>query len=124
MTRGRTAFYPRTRIPSSRIWYASACRDILSIVAARFWFPIGVAADGAGHRHTVQAKPAAPVIVTKRHGRGWCGAGAMHAALTGRCGYVGALGPADGLQRGSTLMWWGDDADLERVSNELVWDRR
>jgi cyanophycinase len=29
-------------------------------------------------------------------------------------GYVGALGPADGLRRGSTLMWWGDDADLER----------
>ena len=24
------------------------------------------------------------------------------------------LGPADGLRRDSTLMWWGDDADLER----------
>jgi len=29
-------------------------------------------------------------------------------------GYVGALGPADGLRRDSTLMWWGDDADLHR----------
>ncbi|MGG5257606.1 Type 1 glutamine amidotransferase-like domain-containing protein [Phycicoccus avicenniae] len=29
-------------------------------------------------------------------------------------GYVGDLGPAEGLRRGSTLMWWGDDADLER----------
>jgi cyanophycinase len=29
-------------------------------------------------------------------------------------GYTGALGPAEGLQRGSTLMWWGDDPDLER----------
>lgn len=29
-------------------------------------------------------------------------------------GYVGDLGPAEGLQRDSTLMWWGDDADRER----------
>ncbi|QIM20661.1 type 1 glutamine amidotransferase-like domain-containing protein [Phycicoccus sp. HDW14] len=29
-------------------------------------------------------------------------------------GYVGDLGPAEGLRRGSTLMWWGDDSDLER----------
>lgn len=42
-------------------------------------------------------------------------------------GYVGALGPADGLQRGSTLMWWGDDADLERGldfgSTRVVYDQ-
>lgn len=29
-------------------------------------------------------------------------------------GYAGDLGPAEGLRRGSTLLWWGDDADLER----------
>ena len=29
-------------------------------------------------------------------------------------GYVGDLGPAEGLRRNSTLMWWGDDADRER----------
>ncbi|MEO5609363.1 MAG: Type 1 glutamine amidotransferase-like domain-containing protein [Ornithinibacter sp.] len=29
-------------------------------------------------------------------------------------GYVGDLGPAEGLRRDSTLMWWGDDGDLER----------
>lgn len=29
-------------------------------------------------------------------------------------GYVGDLGPAEGLRHGSTLMWWGDDADRER----------
>ena len=29
-------------------------------------------------------------------------------------GYVGALGPEDGLRQGSTLMWWGDDGDAER----------
>ncbi len=29
-------------------------------------------------------------------------------------GYVGDLGPADGLRQGSTLMWWADDGDLER----------
>ncbi len=29
-------------------------------------------------------------------------------------GYVGDLGPAEGLRRGSTLMWWGDDTDRER----------
>jgi cyanophycinase-like exopeptidase len=29
-------------------------------------------------------------------------------------GFTGQLGPAEGLRRDSTLMWWGDDADLER----------
>ena len=29
-------------------------------------------------------------------------------------GPTGNVGPQDGLQRNSTLMWWGDDADLER----------
>lgn len=29
-------------------------------------------------------------------------------------GYVGDLGPAEGLQRDSTLVWWGDDPDRER----------
>jgi len=29
-------------------------------------------------------------------------------------GYVGDYGPAQGLRRGSTLMWWGDDSDAER----------
>ena len=42
-------------------------------------------------------------------------------------GYVGALGPADGLRQGSTLMWWGDDADLERGldfgSTQVVYDQ-
>ncbi|SDP31632.1 cyanophycinase [Pedococcus dokdonensis] len=42
-------------------------------------------------------------------------------------GYVGSLGPADGLQRGSTLMWWGDDADLERGldfgSTQVLYDQ-
>jgi cyanophycinase len=42
-------------------------------------------------------------------------------------GYVGALGPAEGLQRGSTLMWWGDDSDLERGldfgSTQVIYDQ-
>ena len=42
-------------------------------------------------------------------------------------GYVGALGPADGLRRGSTLMWWGDDADLGRGldfgSTQVIYDQ-
>ncbi|GAA4113773.1 Type 1 glutamine amidotransferase-like domain-containing protein [Knoellia locipacati] len=29
-------------------------------------------------------------------------------------GYVGDLGASDGLKRGSSLMWWGDDSDRER----------
>lgn len=29
-------------------------------------------------------------------------------------GYVGDYGAAQGLRRGSTLMWWGDDGDLNR----------
>ena len=29
-------------------------------------------------------------------------------------GYTGSLDAPDGLRQGSTLVWWGDDADLER----------
>lgn len=29
-------------------------------------------------------------------------------------GYVGDYGPADGLRRDATLIWWGDDGDRER----------
>lgn len=42
-------------------------------------------------------------------------------------GYVGDLGPAEGLQRDSSLMWWGDDADRERglsfASQRAIFDQ-
>lgn len=42
-------------------------------------------------------------------------------------GYVGKLGPAEGLRQGSTLMWWGDDPDLQRGlsfgSTSVVFDQ-
>ncbi len=58
---------------------------------------------------------------------GGTSAGAAVQSRTMINGYVGALGPADGLRQGSTLMWWGDDADLERGldfgSTQVVYDQ-
>ena len=45
---------------------------------------------------------------------GGTSAGAAVESISMINGYVGDLGPEDGLQQGSTLMWWGDDADAER----------
>ncbi|MFW5473557.1 hypothetical protein ACOCJ5_09615 [Knoellia sp. CPCC 206450] len=42
-------------------------------------------------------------------------------------GYVGELGPWDGLRRDSSLVWWGDDADRERGlrfgSTQAIYDQ-
>ncbi len=42
-------------------------------------------------------------------------------------GYVGAFGPADGLRQGSSIIWWGDDADRERglsfASQRAIFDQ-
>lgn len=42
-------------------------------------------------------------------------------------GYVGDLGPWDGLKQGSSLMWWGDDGDRERGlrfgSDRVIYDQ-
>ncbi len=45
---------------------------------------------------------------------GGTSAGAAVESLSMINGYVGDLGPEDGLRQGSTLMWWGDDGDAER----------
>ncbi len=45
---------------------------------------------------------------------GGTSAGAAVESLSMINGYVGDLGPEDGLLEGSTLMWWGDDDDAER----------
>jgi len=45
---------------------------------------------------------------------GGTSAGAAVESLSMINGYVGDLGPEDGLRQGSTLMWWGDDDDAER----------
>lgn len=45
---------------------------------------------------------------------GGTSAGAAVESLSMINGYVGDLGPEDGLREGSTLMWWGDDGDAER----------
>jgi len=45
---------------------------------------------------------------------GGTSAGAAVESRTMINGYVGDLGPWDGLQQGSSLIWWGDDGDRER----------
>lgn len=45
---------------------------------------------------------------------GGTSAGAAVESRTMINGYVGDLGPWDGLQQGSSIIWWGDDADRER----------
>ncbi|WP_353951453.1 hypothetical protein V6K52_17735 [Knoellia sp. S7-12] len=45
---------------------------------------------------------------------GGTSAGAAVESRTMINGYVGDLGPWDGLRQGSSIIWWGDDADRER----------
>lgn len=61
--------------------------------------------------------PAEEAITTAVRGGAALGGTSAGAAVESRSminGYTGSLGPADGLRQGSTLMWWGDDGDLER----------
>ena len=61
--------------------------------------------------------PAEDAITAAVEGGAALGGTSAGAAVESRTminGYTGALGPADGLRQGSTLVWWGDDADLER----------
>ena len=60
------------------------------------------------------AETAITAAVRRGAAIGGTSAGAAVESRTMINGYVGSLGPADGLRRDSTLMWWGDDADLER----------
>lgn len=60
------------------------------------------------------AEAAITAAVTRGAALGGTSAGAAVESRTMINGYVGSLGPADGLRRGSTLVWWGDDGDLER----------
>lgn len=58
---------------------------------------------------------------------GGTSAGAAVESRTMINGYVGDLGPWDGLRRDSSLVWWGDDADLERGlrfgSTQAIYDQ-
>ena len=60
------------------------------------------------------AETAITAAVSRGAALGGTSAGAAVESRTMINGYVGDLGPADGLRRDSTLMWWGDDPDLER----------
>ncbi|WP_392542398.1 Type 1 glutamine amidotransferase-like domain-containing protein [Oryzobacter telluris] len=60
------------------------------------------------------AETAITAAVSRGAALGGTSAGAAVESRTMINGYVGALGPADGLRRDSTIMWWGDDPDLER----------
>ncbi len=60
------------------------------------------------------AETAITAAVTRGAALGGTSAGAAVESRTMINGYIGDLGPADGLRRDSTLMWWGDDPDLER----------
>lgn len=58
---------------------------------------------------------------------GGTSAGAAVESRTMINGYVGDLGPAEGLQRDSSILWWGDDADRERglsfASQRAIFDQ-
>lgn len=58
---------------------------------------------------------------------GGTSAGAAVESRTMINGYVGNLGPWDGLRQGSSLIWWGDDADRERGlrfgSERVIYDQ-
>lgn len=58
---------------------------------------------------------------------GGTSAGAAVESRTMINGYVGDLGPWDGLRQGSSLIWWGDDADRERglsfASQRAIFDQ-
>ncbi|WP_377641959.1 Type 1 glutamine amidotransferase-like domain-containing protein [Oryzobacter terrae] len=60
------------------------------------------------------AEAAITAAVTRGAALGGTSAGAAVESRTMINGYVGDLGPAEGLRRDSTLVWWGDDPDLER----------
>jgi len=63
------------------------------------------------------ASPAEAAITTAvRRGvaLGGTSAGAAVQSRSMINGYTGSLDAPDGLRRGSTLVWWGNDADLER----------
>lgn len=58
---------------------------------------------------------------------GGTSAGAAVESRTMINGYIGDLGPWDGLQQGSSLIWWGDDGDRERglsfASERAIFDQ-
>lgn len=58
---------------------------------------------------------------------GGTSAGAAVESKTMINGYVGDLGPANGLRQGSSIIWWGDDADRERglsfASERAIFDQ-
>ena len=60
------------------------------------------------------AEAAITAAVERGAALGGTSAGAAVESRTMINGYRGSLGPADGLQQGSALIWWGDDGDLER----------
>ncbi len=60
------------------------------------------------------AEEAMTVAVARGVAVGGTSAGAAVQSRSMINGPTGSLGPEDGLQRNSTLMWWGDDDDLER----------
>jgi cyanophycinase-like exopeptidase len=60
------------------------------------------------------AEAAITAAVRRGVALGGTSAGAAVQSRTMINGYTGALDAPDGLRQGSTLVWWGDDADLER----------
>lgn len=73
------------------------------------------------------AETAMEAAFTRGAAVGGTSAGAAVESRTMINGYVGDRGPWDGLQQGSSLVWWGDDADLERGlrfgSDRAVYDQ-
>ena len=98
----RTRSTPRTpRRSPIRAPTVSTCSEVTRDLA------MAVLADSPAEAAMQAASDRGAVV-------GGTSAGAAVESLSMINGYVGDLGPEDGLRQGSTLMWWGDDGDAER----------
>lgn len=93
--------------PANAVALADAGTDGIYVLGGDQGLAMTVLAD-------TPAEAAITAAVERGAALGGTSAGAAVQSRTMINGYRGALGPADGLQQGSTLVWWGDDPDLER----------
>ncbi len=93
--------------PANAVALADAGTDGIYVLGGDQGLAMMVLADSP-------AEAAITAAVERGAALGGTSAGAAVQSRTMINGYRGALGPADGLQQDSTLVWWGDDTDLER----------
>ncbi|MBM6400199.1 cyanophycinase [Phycicoccus sonneratiae] len=93
--------------PANAAALADPATDGVFVLGGDQGLAMQVLADSPAERAMTRAAARGVVV-------GGTSAGAAVESRSMINGYVGDLGPADGLRRDSTLVWWGDDADLER----------